>query len=462
MKKAVIITSAILGILCIAIVSFIIVDVPFTSYYKGIYYTWTAKDAKAIESFENADGYKDSDEILKEFDYQDAKTLIKNQSYDEAIEILGNMAEYKDSAKLIESIKYEQAIIFFEAGELFKSASMLFALGDYKDSKAVLYNITQDMDNRIAAFDSYICIANANGTVSILGQVQSSNIKQSDLDSVKTWTDIIAVEANEDNIIGLRSDGTVAGIGTVTINTATYFINGDSLTFYTSYNRADIHDYNNYVFTNMGTEFTFTGDFLIYGIDALEGVASIDSYYSCIGGVRHDGSVFGPGYENTLIEMDIDAGNNPKSISVGYKYSLILKEDGTVISFIPEGVDVESEDFPSDAIDVSDWSDIVYIDMGNSFSVGLKSDGSVVAVGNNASGQCDVDIWDDVVTIEAGGKHTVGLKSDGTVVAAGDNSAGQCDVETWENIIAIAASDNLTVGLQADGSVIFTESIVLD
>ena len=38
------------------------------------------------------------------------------------------------------------------------------------------------------------------------------------------------------------------------------------------------------------------------------------------------------------------------------------------------------------------------------------------------------------VIIAAGNYHTVGLKSDGTVVAVGDNYSGQCDVDSWKNI----------------------------
>ena len=33
--------------------------------------------------------------------------------------------------------------------------------------------------------------------------------------------------------------------------------------------------------------------------------------------------------------------------------------------------------------------------------------------------------------VAAGGSHTVGLKSDGTVVAVGDNGEGQCEVNGW-------------------------------
>ncbi len=37
-------------------------------------------------------------------------------------------------------------------------------------------------------------------------------------------------------------------------------------------------------------------------------------------------------------------------------------------------------------------------------------------------------------TIAAGRRHTVGLKSDGTVVAVGENEYGQCDVNGWHGI----------------------------
>ena len=65
-------------------------------------------------------------------------------------------------------------------------------------------------------------------------------------------------------------------------------------------------------------------------------------------------------------------------------------------------------------------------------TVGLKSDGTVVACGNNYYGQCNVSGWTDVVEIAADSWYTVGLKSDGTVVACGDNENGQCDVSGWK------------------------------
>ena len=40
--------------------------------------------------------------------------------------------------------------------------------------------------------------------------------------------------------------------------------------------------------------------------------------------------------------------------------------------------------------------------------------------------------WQNIVAICAGYSHTVGLRADGTVVAVGDNRYGQCDVQGWK------------------------------
>ena len=49
-------------------------------------------------------------------------------------------------------------------------------------------------------------------------------------------------------------------------------------------------------------------------------------------------------------------------------------------------------------------------------------------------GQFNDGYWKDIVAVSAGSRHTVGLKSDGTVVAVGFNIYGQCDVSDWTDI----------------------------
>ncbi len=48
----------------------------------------------------------------------------------------------------------------------------------------------------------------------------------------------------------------------------------------------------------------------------------------------------------------------------------------------------------------------------------------MVAVGDNDYGQLSVGSWSNIVQVAAGGYHTVGLKSNGTVAAVGSNGFG--------------------------------------
>jgi len=64
--------------------------------------------------------------------------------------------------------------------------------------------------------------------------------------------------------------------------------------------------------------------------------------------------------------------------------------------------------------------------------VGLRFDGTVLAVGRNNHGQGDVGNWMNITQVAAGWSFTVGLKSDGTVIAVGANNDGQCDVGDWD------------------------------
>lgn len=62
--------------------------------------------------------------------------------------------------------------------------------------------------------------------------------------------------------------------------------------------------------------------------------------------------------------------------------------------------------------------------------------------------------------ISAGYFHTVALQSDGTVIATGDNSSGQCNVRRWKDIIAISAGINYTIGLKSNGTLVSTEKYI--
>ena len=125
--------------------------------------------------------------------------------------------------------------------------------------------------------------------------------------------------------------------------------------------------------------------------------------------------------------------------------TLGLKSDGTVVA-----VGENNQVF------IRNQRDIVAIAAGDEFSLGLKSDGTVI-------GFSSAKIWRDIVAIAAGYKHAVGLKSDGTVISGGDinliergmgNKFGELNTESWRDIVAITARDYRTFGLKSNGTVV--------
>ena len=135
------------------------------------------------------------------------------------------------------------------------------------------------------------------------------------------------------------------------------------------------------------------------------------------------------------------------AIAAGDAHSVGLKSDGSVVA-------VGWND--SHQTEVSGWTGVTAIAAGYQHTVGLKGDGTVVAVGLNDNGQCDLSGWSGITAVAAGFGHTVGLKADGTVVAAGDNTHHECDVSGWTGITAIAAGWGHTLGVKDDGTVVAT------
>ena len=132
-------------------------------------------------------------------------------------------------------------------------------------------------------------------------------------------------------------------------------------------------------------------------------------------------------------------------VAAGGYHTVGLKSDGTVVAV---GLNT------SEQCDVGSWENIIQVAAGYRHTVGLKSDGTVVAVGDNYFGQCDVDEWADIDQVTAGGYHTVGLKSNGAVLAVGWNDFSQCNVNEWAEIVQVAAGYYHTVGLESDGTLV--------
>lgn len=101
-----------------------------------------------------------------------------------------------------------------------------------------------------------------------------------------------------------------------------------------------------------------------------------------------------------------------------------------------------------------DWTNLVALAAGDNHSLGLRGDGSVLAVGANDAGESTVPPGlTRVVGLAAGSAHSVAVRENGTVVSWGNNDFGLTNTPVaWSNVVAVAAGAKHTAALSADGT----------
>ena len=255
-----------------------------------------------------------------------------------------------------------------------------------------------------------------------------------------SWTDIAAVSAGLWHTVGLKSDGTVVSAGSK---------DEDS---------GNVMGWTDIVAVSAGWDHTVglkaDGTAVSVGPDLNEcGVADWQDIRLPLGERKELGKTENKKTEDKKPEsaglsLSIDnALLNETTLSTYRTNTVGLRSDGTVVA---AGSNEDGE------CDVSDWRDIIAVSTGNGCIFGLKANGTVIAVGNNLDDQCGVSNWTNIVAVSAGQWHTVGLRADGTVVAVGSTIDGQCSVSGWRDIVAVSAGSDFTAGLRSDGTVVAT------
>ena len=134
---------------------------------------------------------------------------------------------------------------------------------------------------------------------------------------------------------------------------------------------------------------------------------------------------------------------NLGTLGVGAVHGLALENDGSVLAWghnrsgqLGNGSFVDS----SSPVRVTGIGAVKTLSAGDAFSVAVQTDGAVLAWGNNNSGELGngstskssapvpvngLGPGSGVVAVAAGDSHALALKSDGTVLAWGNNQSGQ-------------------------------------
>jgi hypothetical protein len=153
--------------------------------------------------------------------------------------------------------------------------------------------------------------------------------------------------------------------------------------------------------------------------------------------------------DDSLGQLDIpSAATNAVAIAAGAWHNLALKTDGTVVAW--------GENYDGQCNVPAGLKGAAAIAAGGYHSLAIQSDATVLVWGANYNGQTNAPAGiSNVIAVAGGTWHSLALKNDGTVVAWGDDSFGQSDVPAGLiGVTAIAAGGNHNLALRSDGTVV--------
>jgi alpha-tubulin suppressor-like RCC1 family protein len=151
---------------------------------------------------------------------------------------------------------------------------------------------------------------------------------------------------------------------------------------------------------------------------------SVEASYNGWYAVRKDGTVTrGQFFQNANIPVGL---SNVKSVSSGGYRTVALKNDGTVVAWGTPAAGIDTTDA---AFVPAGLNNVTQVSAGFGHTLALKeivnTNGTVtrtvIGWGDPIYGLVPPEAQSDVVAISAGGSHSLALKSDGTVVAWGEN-----------------------------------------
>ena len=141
-KKALLfVLAAIFLALIIFVLIYIFIIIPNGNYNDALALKNAGKYSEAIVAFQELNGYKDSEDQIKECEqllldsqYNAGIVAMNNQEYQKAMSIFGNIVDYKDVSSKLRECKYQYAMDLTQQERFGEAYSYFYELKDYKDS----------------------------------------------------------------------------------------------------------------------------------------------------------------------------------------------------------------------------------------------------------------------------------------------------------------------------------------
>ncbi|MCH4191596.1 MAG: hypothetical protein LKF52_04735 [Butyrivibrio sp.] len=422
-------------IISIALVFALFIRVSFSGKYEEGVQAYHDQDYEKTKSImEKIVPYSDSQEYIRKSEYKIAEKLFNSGNYEEAIKIyekLGNYEECeerkneankkiieREQYKIYEKAKYQYYISnYFEAKKTFES------LGEYGDASEWIekckYNIRVKLSKTIFTGSTVTYALDNLGK--ILTTADGGETEAPKIEDYESWKNLISISGRASYLIGLDAKGNVylakADIEDADVNTANWS-------------------------------------------DILQ-VASGDRF---VAGLRSDQKVVASG-RNAEGQLNVEKWSQIIQIDCGREDIVGLDKYGKI------HIAGEHSELESIINSNAEWNNVCSIAVGSGYGegnnkggfhiVGLRKDGTVIAVGDNNYGQYTKALkWTNITKIVAGDWTTVGLNKDGRVLASGyyceDGYDNAGKVSDWRNIIDISAGRGNTLGLASNGKCLAT------
>lgn len=396
---------------------------------------------KAAAQYLLAADYLDAEQKEKQMHYIYAEQLLEQGKLEEADKEFAAAKDYKDAEKRIGKASYERALALFEAKDYLAANLAFIQAKGYADAKERVgegpYLLAEGLfeaGKYREAADMFLLACPYRDALERGWRIRYGFCHEGRLSSY-------------DNIYGVRTDDTV-------LMADPYLHDPD----WTNVLALDVSWYTRLVIHNdLSVTFVpslFFSDESRASVQAWDGIVDTGCSQDTAAGLRRDGKVLCAVSRIDKAGLAESVQNSDKLINVievecSEDHLVALKSDGTVVAL---GNNENGQ------CDVDDWTDIARVNAALGVTIGLKKSGTMIWT----VGEYDLSAlkdWKDIIAISSSSFHVVGLRADGTVCADAIRDPGErINVNGWDNIVAVSAGRDHTVGLKADGTMVISGS----
>ncbi len=273
-----------------------------------------------------------------------------------------------------------------------------------------------------------------------------------ELVDAKHWSNVRQVAVGDEHAAVVFFDGSVDYVGNTWLYYATDFTDVKSITI--GYNTI-------YAIKNDGSyDRTGNNDYTQCHLNCWTDLKHIEYTGRAIIGLKNDGSCVAAGDNYDYHQLEIEQEQYSETWRWYNMKAITGFPEATVgVSTNPDsyGHRYQAKGRQPWESQVSGWPKLDYIAIGSGayHTMVFMEDGQMYGIGYNVYGELTFDeSWTDIIQLDGGYEYSVGLKSDGTCVACGNNEFGQCDVESWHDIVQISVNWRCTLGLKSNGTLV--------